>query len=311
MAIVIKPFTFVPGTVIRSSEVNLDFDVLYNLVNGNIDNANIAAAAAIALSKLQSVAPGQVLMGNGGGVITPTTLTGNITISPTGVVTVTGSGGGPPGTYNNSTLTGTTTVTGPTTFSGTTDFSGPLLLPTAPPLVNRSAALVGGVLQIHDGTAARSYLRTDTYNTQTYAPVGGFAIGTANDAVFVDADAVNAAITFTVAVAGTYMVSFMFDFSPSYSGPAAPFSCATLFRLSVDAGAQLSKVYATDVVVNSPTILARHTWPVSMICPFVLAAGAHTIRLQKRNLTSINVSDRRIGTLNSQALQMIAYRIAD
>lgn len=311
MAIVIKPFTFIPGTVIRSSEVNQDFDVLYNLVNGNIDNANIAAAAAIALSKLQAVAPGQIPVGNGLGVLTPTTLTGNITISPTGVVTVTGSGGGPPGTYNNSTLTGTTTVTGPATFSGTTDFSGPLLLPTAPPVVNRSAAFVGGILQIHDGTSAKNYLRTDTFHTQTYAPVGGFAIGTTSDGAYVDADPVNAAITFTVNVPGVYMVAFIFDFSVSYSGVSSVISAQTGFRLSVDAGAQTGKVYFTDYVLNNPTVFARNTHPVTMICPFTLAAGAHTIRLQKRNFNSVGVSDRRLGTLNSEALQMITYRIAD
>lgn len=36
-----KPYTFQPGRVIRSNEVNANFDVLYNVINGNLDGSNI------------------------------------------------------------------------------------------------------------------------------------------------------------------------------------------------------------------------------------------------------------------------------
>jgi hypothetical protein len=52
MGIVSKPFTFSPGQTIKSSEVNADFDVLYNDYNGNITDANIAPGASISASKL-------------------------------------------------------------------------------------------------------------------------------------------------------------------------------------------------------------------------------------------------------------------
>jgi len=48
MALIIRPNTYVPGTVIRSSEVNDDFDTIYTLVNGNIDGANIDLTSAFA-----------------------------------------------------------------------------------------------------------------------------------------------------------------------------------------------------------------------------------------------------------------------
>lgn len=41
MGLVVKPFTFVNGTIADATEVNPDFDTLYTLVNGNIDSANI------------------------------------------------------------------------------------------------------------------------------------------------------------------------------------------------------------------------------------------------------------------------------
>lgn len=52
--IVSKPNTFVDGTVASASQVNADFDTLYTLVNGNIDNANISGTAAIVFSKLDT-----------------------------------------------------------------------------------------------------------------------------------------------------------------------------------------------------------------------------------------------------------------
>ncbi len=41
MALIIKPNTFFPGTIIRSAEVNADFDTIYNEFNGNINEQNI------------------------------------------------------------------------------------------------------------------------------------------------------------------------------------------------------------------------------------------------------------------------------
>ena len=51
-----KPYTFVPNTVIHSSQVNSDFDTLYTLVNGNLNNANIVAGASISSTKINGTA---------------------------------------------------------------------------------------------------------------------------------------------------------------------------------------------------------------------------------------------------------------
>ncbi len=52
MGLVTKTFTFAPGALIIASEHNTNFDTLYTLVNGNLDNANVNGAAAIVASKL-------------------------------------------------------------------------------------------------------------------------------------------------------------------------------------------------------------------------------------------------------------------
>lgn len=46
------PYTWLPGQVISASTQNARFSTLYTLVNGNLDNANINASAAIAMTKL-------------------------------------------------------------------------------------------------------------------------------------------------------------------------------------------------------------------------------------------------------------------
>ncbi len=52
MATKAKPFTFSSGATIIASEHNSNFDTIYDEFNGNIDNANIKANAAIAGSKI-------------------------------------------------------------------------------------------------------------------------------------------------------------------------------------------------------------------------------------------------------------------
>jgi len=46
---------FLAGSAAKSSEVNSDFNTVYGLVNGNIDNDNISGTAAIASSKLAAI----------------------------------------------------------------------------------------------------------------------------------------------------------------------------------------------------------------------------------------------------------------
>jgi hypothetical protein len=55
MSIVSKTYTFSTGATIFASEHNVNFDTLYNDYNGNIDNTNIAASAAIVDTKFAQI----------------------------------------------------------------------------------------------------------------------------------------------------------------------------------------------------------------------------------------------------------------
>lgn len=55
MSIISKPFTFSPNTTASSSEVNANYDTIYNEFNGNISAANLATGA-VTTAKLASSA---------------------------------------------------------------------------------------------------------------------------------------------------------------------------------------------------------------------------------------------------------------
>jgi hypothetical protein len=92
MGIVSKPNTFTAGTAARASQVNQNFDAIYNDYNGGINDANISSTAAIKASKVNMASPGPI------GSTTPntgtfTTLTATTSLKiPTSVPATTANG---------------------------------------------------------------------------------------------------------------------------------------------------------------------------------------------------------------------------
>lgn len=86
--LVTKSYTFTAGAVIIASEHNSDFDVLYSLVNGNIENVNISSGAAITDSKLDQITSASKVSGaaltnlssipSGAGAIPAANITGTV-----------------------------------------------------------------------------------------------------------------------------------------------------------------------------------------------------------------------------------------
>lgn len=56
MSTITKPYTFANNTIADPAQVNSDFDTIFTDYNGNISNANIAADAAIATTKIAGTA---------------------------------------------------------------------------------------------------------------------------------------------------------------------------------------------------------------------------------------------------------------
>lgn len=133
--IVTKPTTFVNGTIADASQVNANYDTLYTLVNGNIDNANVKAAAGIVFSKLDSAT---VVGVTDAQVLTSKTLTAPVI---NGTVT---------GTY---TLGGTPTINSPTITSASL---------TSPTITGTPTA--AGALWTNLGTASAAVIHGGTFN---------------------------------------------------------------------------------------------------------------------------------------------------
>jgi hypothetical protein len=154
-------------------------------------------------------------------------------------------------------------------------------------------------------------LRTDTYQESVYNASSDISLGTTNDGAFADVDATNAKITFTVGVAGRYKVEFAFLYHVAF-GVSANSNSATSFRLT-DGTTPSDEVYIQDqsnAGANGRIIYFQVV--VSEVYNFT--AGAKTIKLQKQNLSSTNVTSRGVG-LNTTgpklSLTMRAHRIAD
>ena len=56
MGVIVKPYTFSAGATVIAAEHNINFDTVYTLVNGNLDNNNLSLSAGIVGSKLASLA---------------------------------------------------------------------------------------------------------------------------------------------------------------------------------------------------------------------------------------------------------------
>jgi hypothetical protein len=72
MALITKTYVFTAGTTIIASEHNTNLDTIYTEINGQLDNANIKALAAIAGSKITPTFTAN------------TSITGNLTLAAAG-----------------------------------------------------------------------------------------------------------------------------------------------------------------------------------------------------------------------------------
>ena len=166
-------------------------------------------------------------------------------------------------------------------------------------------------MQIHDGTSAKSYLRTDTYNESSVAINFPLDLGNATDANFVDVGGAYQ-IVFTVNVPGRYMIIFEFQWGSDVGRVADRFT--TLFRITdgtnngkaVEVISSSTNQGATESVAFSTAITITEVFNYT-------TTGSKTVKLQKRNYgTSAVGTNVLLGVGGvSTGLYMKAFRIAD
>ena len=152
MATITRPNSYTSGTTIQSSQVNSDFNTIYNDYNGNITNANVASGAAIAASKLSLATIAQIVamsgqpinFAQGADIASATTTnigaaTGNF-LHITGVTTITAFDTVQSGTWRAVEFTGILTLT----YNATS-----LILPTS---ANITTAVGDTALFVSEGS---------------------------------------------------------------------------------------------------------------------------------------------------------------
>ena len=92
------------------------------MVDGSLVNANLAAGAAIALTKLQAVTAAQIIVGNGSNVPTAVAVTGDISINNAGLTAIAS------GVIVDGDISGSAAITGSKIATGTTSAVGVLQL---------------------------------------------------------------------------------------------------------------------------------------------------------------------------------------
>ena len=127
------------GTVVTTGDTNT---VTSTMVDASLVNANLAANAAIAFSKLAALSSAQILVGNGSNVATAVAVTGDIGITNAGVTSITA------GAIVNADVSSTAAITGSKITTGTTSAVGVLQLTDSATSTSTSTAATPAAVKI-------------------------------------------------------------------------------------------------------------------------------------------------------------------
>jgi len=177
-----KTITFpdTTGTVITSGDTNT---VTSTMVDASLVNANLAAGAAIAFSKLAALSSAQILVGNGSNVPTAVAVTGDIGINNAGLTSITA------GAIVNADVSSTAAITGSKITTGTTSAVGVLQLTNSTSSTSATTAATPNAVKT-------SYDLANTANTTANAALpkaggtmtGNLIVDNAKEVRFSEAD---------------------------------------------------------------------------------------------------------------------------
>ena len=163
MATLSKGHAFSGGETVTATKLN---NLVDSATISNIVNADINASAAIAHGKLANITAGQVLLGNASNVPTATALTGDVTVSNTGVTAI-GSG-----VIVNADVSASAAIAG----TKVSPNFGSQNIATTGTLNSGGTVIAGssGTPQLRAGTQAEGFLEVNAFNSgAVFCVVGG------------------------------------------------------------------------------------------------------------------------------------------
>lgn len=152
--------------------------------------------------------------------------------------------------------------------------------------IDNTGVFLNGSSIITSTDLGSSLVATKTYNG------GNIAAGTVNDGGFVDLDATNAAITFSINSIGNYLIVFTFGMFIQ-SVALNTLRTSTAFRLSD--GTNVSNLKEIGGFINAVPAAGSNEIGGNISLSHVFnfnTIGAKTITLQKQNRISVNVGVR-------------------
>lgn len=151
------------------------------------------------------------------------------------------------------------------------------------------------------------YDQTDSFPPVSFTG-GNVNVGTSNDSDFVDADANNLKATFNASKEGRYLVKAIFTLS-NLASLGLSMTSDTLFRLT-DGTNHSSPVSIGGVLSGVLGIASGMKVPVTVEHVFDYnTSGSVTIKLQKRNISSVNISTREVLANSTVPFTLSAIRI--
>lgn len=303
--------------------VNIRFSLPYDVINGNIDAINVNSAEIATLTGIQTF--------TGAKTFTGTVAFNGDTTFGAGNLKIAGAGAGIATVQNANTATDRTlTIPDPgadadfvmtegnQTINGTKTFSdlafSTLILPSgAAPATDGAITNNSNNIEVFNTVTSRAdqYLREDGITTKTFNG-GDISLGTGNDGSFVDVDATNAAITFTVNVPGMYIVTFDYAIDVLF-GTGGTRIAKTRWRLTD--GTNFSSIFLSAWSMETIASFTSHVKHLHYSFPFdFTTTGSKTVKLQKRNDTTGTISsyDLKASTGNDNGeLFIMAYRISN
>jgi hypothetical protein len=154
----------ISGTLITSGDSNT---VTATMVDGSLTHANLASSAAIAFSQLAGLTAASILIGNSSGVVTESTVTGDISITDAGVTSIGA------GKIDNAMVSSTAAISGSKITAASTSASGTVQLNDSTSSTSTSEAATANALK-------ETYDLANTANTAAsaaYSASGGTISG--------------------------------------------------------------------------------------------------------------------------------------